>query len=159
MVGMVYASPREPDLPIGPAREIAMPKIASPMNWVALGAAALWMYASPAAATSLFFTETNEGGVTATETGGPQGDGSLTVTGETIRLFDRNQAGQEGNFSGLGNPNNLVFNVLESPGGPISDQVLVFGACQGRLQGVCAFVVGFGGVRVQFISDSELEPA
>jgi hypothetical protein len=137
-----------------------MPRAASAIKWGILGLAAVWMHASPAAATSLFFTElANEGGVTATETGGPNGDASLTVTGETIRLFDGNQAGQQGNFSGLGTPNNLVFNVLESPGGPISDQVLVFGACQGQLVGLCELIVGFGGVRVQFTSDSESEPA
>jgi hypothetical protein len=91
----------------------------------------------------------NEGGIRADELG-PNGPVSLTVAGETIQLFDRRQ---DGPFYGLGNPSNFVFNMLESPGGPISDQVLVFGACQGSLVPPCDIVVGSGGARVVFMSD------
>lgn len=123
-----------------------------------VGAAALCTsLASNAAAVTITFTELpNEGGILATETGSPGGDGFLqTAVGvETIALFDRNQAGALGDFTQLGAPRSWVFNLLEEDGsGVISDQVRVFAACPGALVPPCDFEVGFGGARVVFTSD------
>jgi hypothetical protein len=101
---------------------------------VSMGAAASWAFASPAAAAPvpvvLDFTElANEGGISVTETGGPQGNGSAGCTGcETITISD----GTNG-FSGLGIPaltvTSFVFNLTEPGGNTISDQVIVTGGC------------------------------
>ena len=126
-----------------------------------LSAAALFAFLSPAGAAiiTLSFTElANEGGISAVETGGPGGAGSLTTAAgvETISLFDRNQAGALGNFTGLGNPSMHIFNILERAGGPISDQVIVFPACPGPQVPPCNSIIGFDGRRVSFTSDNDL---
>ena len=98
---------------------------------------------APAFAITLDFIELpNEGGITATETGGPHVVESLTVSGETISLTDI----PSGGFGGLGSPLPHLFNLIEA-NGTISDQVIVF-ACDA--QG-CE-----GKVRVKFTSDPAL---
>ncbi len=91
---------------------------------VSLGAATVWAFTSPAAANVVLnFTELpNEGGITVTETGGPQSNGSLgPVTSETVTISPT------GGFSGLGTSFSFVFNLLEPGGQTISDQVIVTG--------------------------------
>ena len=116
-----------------------------------LGAATLWtlMSAAPAAAGPvvgivLDFTElANEGGITVTETGGPQGNGSLgPVSGETVTI----SASPTG-FTGLGTSASYLFNLLEPGGNTISDQVIVTGT------GGCGPDCGGDPVSVRFTSD------
>ena len=100
-----------------------------------LSAVAVWMLLSPGPAWSvvvpgdivLTFTElANEGGIRVTETGAPQGNGTLTVSGETVTISPPPFSCQAGNFCGLGTSANYIFNLLE-PDGTISDQVIVTG--------------------------------
>jgi MYXO-CTERM domain-containing protein len=72
--------------------------------------------------------------------------GSLTVSGETISLFNR-EVGDTGSFNGIGSPAGHIFNLLE-PDGSISDQVIVFAACS-----VPESECGSDGIRVMFTSD------
>lgn len=123
-----------------------------------LGVAAVWMLLCPGPVWStvvagdivLTFTEFGEGataGITVTETGGSKQGGAtatLTVSGETVTIF-----GGSGGFTQLGTGTRYVFNLYEFAGGPISDQVIVTPGC-----GDCGEPVS-----VQFISDSELNPA
>src|SRR5215813_27227 len=113
-----------------------------------LSAAAVWMLMFPVPGWStplpgdiiLTFTELpNEGGITVTETGGPNGNGPQTVSGETVTISPPT-------FSGLGTPNNYIFNLLEPDGTTISDQVLVFGTS-------CGPDCGGDPVSVKFTSD------
>ena len=130
----------------------------------ALGAAALWTFMSPASAIVLTFTELGESGIKVTEVGaldinGVPIPGALTVLGESVSLFDRNQPGAVGNFTGLGSATRHVFNVLEpigelnESGGTISDQIIVNVACTGQGNPPCDLQVGFGGARIVFLSD------
>jgi hypothetical protein len=125
-----------------------MPATRIPRLVAVLGAAAVWMLLSPGPAWSivvpgdivLTFTELpNEGGISVTETGAPQGNGTLKVSGETVTIFPPV-------FSGLGTSANYVFNLLE-PDGTISDQVIVTGT------GGCGPDCGNDPVSVKFTSD------
>jgi MYXO-CTERM domain-containing protein len=144
--------------------ETEMKATTLPRLAVVLGAAALWTL-MPSSSTALVivldFTELpNEGGITATETGQEDphgGTGSLTVSGETISLFDSNRLVHPGNFRSLGSPTKHIFNLLE-PDGSISDQVIVFAACT-RGEEACGDATpqfSVDTVRVMFTSDPAL---